>query len=136
MGADLFGSLAEATCAALVVGSTSTELITTTDAMYFPLMITAVGIVVSFITQFFAVTFVKATMDNVEKIIKWQLIISTILMTGALIPLVDFLPTTFTIADKTVTPYHAFLCVSFGLWSGLIIGYVTELYTSNQYSPV
>jgi inorganic pyrophosphatase len=50
MGADLFGSLAESTCAALVVGSTSVKLATTTDAMYFPLMITAVGIVVSFIT--------------------------------------------------------------------------------------
>lgn len=23
-----------------------------------------------------------------------------------------------------------------GLWSGLIIGYVTEIYTSNKYSPV
>lgn len=54
MGADLFGSLAESTCAALVVGATSTELITTTDAIYFPLMITAVGIVASFITTFFA----------------------------------------------------------------------------------
>jgi len=54
MGADLFGSLAESTCAALVVGATSTELITTTDAIYFPLMITAVGIFASFITTFFA----------------------------------------------------------------------------------
>jgi Na+/H+-translocating membrane pyrophosphatase len=50
MGADLFGSLAESTCAALVVGSTSAELITTTDAMYFPLMVTATGILVSFLT--------------------------------------------------------------------------------------
>jgi len=50
MGADLFGSLAESTCAALVVGSTSLELITTNDALYFPLMITAAGIIVSFIT--------------------------------------------------------------------------------------
>jgi len=54
MGADLFGSLAESTCAALVVGATSTELINTTDAMYFPLMVTSVGIFVSFITTFFA----------------------------------------------------------------------------------
>ena len=48
MGADLFGSLAESTCAALVVSSTSIELIQTTDALYFPLMITASGIVASF----------------------------------------------------------------------------------------
>ena len=54
MGSDLFGSLAESTCAALVVGATSPDLINTTDAMYFPLMITAAGILVSFVTQFFA----------------------------------------------------------------------------------
>jgi H+-translocating diphosphatase len=71
MGADLFGSLAEATCAALVVASTSKELVEHVDAMYFPLLITAAGIIVSFITQFFATTFAKATMDNVETIIKW-----------------------------------------------------------------
>ncbi|KAI5425425.1 hypothetical protein KIW84_031284 [Lathyrus oleraceus] len=29
-----------------------------------------------------------------------------------------------------------FLCVSVGLWAGLIIGFVTEYYTSNAYSPV
>ena len=50
MGSDLFGSLAESTCAALVVGATSTEIINTPDAMYFPLMITGAGILVSFVT--------------------------------------------------------------------------------------
>ena len=95
MGADLFGSLAEATCAALVVGATSTQLVNTPDAIYFPLMITAVGIFVSFLTQFFATNF--ATMDNVEGTVKWQLIISTILMTVAIIPLVYLLPADFTV---------------------------------------
>jgi Na+/H+-translocating membrane pyrophosphatase len=50
MGADLFGSLAESTCAALVVGATSTQLLETPDAMYFPLLITSAGIIVSFFT--------------------------------------------------------------------------------------
>jgi Na+/H+-translocating membrane pyrophosphatase len=50
MGSDLFGSLAESTCAALVVAATSTELVSTRDAMYFPVYITTMGIVVSFIT--------------------------------------------------------------------------------------
>jgi inorganic pyrophosphatase len=87
MGADLFGSLAEATCAALVVGSTSNDLISSANSMYFPLLITAVGILVSFVTQFFATFVQKATHDNVESIVKWQLIISTVLMSGAIIPL-------------------------------------------------
>jgi Na+/H+-translocating membrane pyrophosphatase len=71
MGADLFGSLAESTCAALVVGATCTELVNTTDAIYFPLMITSVGIFVSFITTFFATNIQKVTHDNVENIVKW-----------------------------------------------------------------
>jgi Na+/H+-translocating membrane pyrophosphatase len=71
MGADLFGSLAESTCAALVVGATSKDLIGTTDAAYFPLLITAVGIVASFFTSFFATNIMKVTHDNVETIVKW-----------------------------------------------------------------
>jgi len=71
MGADLFGSLAEATCAALVVGSTSMELTKTADATYFPLLITAVGILCSFITTFFATNFAKVRKDNVESVVKW-----------------------------------------------------------------
>jgi inorganic pyrophosphatase len=50
MGADLFGSLAESTCAALVVSSTSKELVTHVDALYFPLIVTSVGILASFLS--------------------------------------------------------------------------------------
>ena len=71
MGADLFGSLAESTCAALVIGATSNDLINTTDAMYFPLMITAVGIMVSFVTQFFATNFTRVRHETVESTVKW-----------------------------------------------------------------
>ncbi len=154
MGADLFGSLAEATCAALVVGATSIELVTVENAMYFPLLITAVGIIVSFFTSFVATNTVKVTATNVETTVKWQLIISTVLMTGAIIPLLYLLPETFTFTEvakrvlidgtietviiktTTCTQWGAFYCVACGLWSGFIIGWITEVYTSNAYSPV
>lgn len=147
MGADLFGSLAESTCAALVVGATCHELTDSVDATYFPLMITAVGILCSFITTFFATNFATVRKDNVESTVKWQLIISTVLMTAAIIPLLYTLPETFNIPTKvndlgvpiehvTCTPWKAFACVACGLWSGFIIGWVTEIYTSNAYSPV
>lgn len=71
MGADLFGSLAESTCAALVVSGTSKELIQTSGAMYFPLLITAAGILVCFVTSFFATSFTTVTMETVESTIKW-----------------------------------------------------------------
>lgn len=94
MGADLFGSLAESTCAALVVGSKS-DLILHADAIYFPLMITAVGIIASFLTTFLATNFTRVTKDTVERTVKFQLIVSTVLMTLAVIPLIYVLPAEF-----------------------------------------
>ena len=71
MGADLFGSLAESTCAALVVAATSHELLNTENAMLFPLLITAAGIVVSFVTVFFATNVMTITENSVERAVKW-----------------------------------------------------------------
>jgi Na+/H+-translocating membrane pyrophosphatase len=87
MGADLFGSLAESTCAALVVSSTSWPLLTTPDAIYFPLVVTAVGIGASFIS----VQFVHIKM-SVEAKLRTQLIVSSILMSLAVIPTLWVLP--------------------------------------------
>jgi inorganic pyrophosphatase len=36
---------------------------------------------------------------------------------------------------KDVTRWGAFGCIMFGLWSGMIIGFITEYYTSNNYGP-
>jgi inorganic pyrophosphatase len=107
--------------------------------MYFPLLITAVGIFVSFVTSFFATHIMTITPDTVERAVKWQLIISTILMTGAVYPLTYVLPPTFLIpgsVNVTGTPMGAYGCILAGLWSGFIIGWVTEIYTSNAYTPV
>uniref|UniRef100_A0A804MNF5 H(+)-exporting diphosphatase n=1 Tax=Zea mays TaxID=4577 RepID=A0A804MNF5_MAIZE len=42
----------------------------------------------------------------------------------------------FEIKAKTVQSWQLFLCVAVGLWAGLVIGFITEYYTSNAYSPV
>jgi len=103
-------------------------------------MITAVGIIVSFVTSFAATNGFRITPDNVETTVKWQLIISTILMSAAVYPLTFMLPDTFVFIEgvkiTTCTPMGAYYCVMCGLWSGLIIGYITEIFTSNAYSPV
>lgn len=51
MGSDLFGSFAEATCAALVIASSSPELNSNIAHVLFPLSITASGIVVSLLVS-------------------------------------------------------------------------------------
>jgi H(+)-translocating pyrophosphatase len=141
MGSDLFGSFAESTCAALVIGSTSRELVFSNGAYYYyPLMITGAGILVCIITSFAALTFMKPnSVDKVENTLKWQLIISTILMTPVLWLLTYLcLPEEFDFVEKELKCkyWHAFVCSAAGLWSGLAIGLVTEYYTSNAYRPV
>ena len=85
MGADLFGSFAESTCAALVVSSVSslgTEHLWV--AMCYPLLITATGILICIGTTLVATDFKPATViSEIESTLKYQLVISTCLMTPA-----------------------------------------------------
>jgi inorganic pyrophosphatase len=140
MGSDLFGSLAESSCAALVVSATSYELITTNNALFFPICITASGAVASWITVLF-IHLKETTMKNVQKVLKFQIGLSTIMMSGTVIPAIFLLPASFTFeggAEKipiTMGRWTAYGCVMFGLWSGMIIGFITEYYTNNAYAP-
>eukprot|EP00300_Choanocystis_sp_HF-7_P030321 c39133_g1_i1.p2 GENE.c39133_g1_i1~~c39133_g1_i1.p2 ORF type:complete len:789 (+),score=176.57 c39133_g1_i1:334-2367(+) len=146
MGADLFGSFAESTCAALVVASTSSyNLSLHWSSMNFPVVMSAVGIVVCFITTFAATTLRPvAKKTDVEKVLKEQILISTVLMTAALYAVCHFwLPSEFWIpfnaagtVGQNIRNFHIFLCGSMGIWSGLIIGYITEYWTSHTYQPV
>ncbi len=143
MGADLFGSFAEATCAALVVSSVSSLGASHSwVSMCYPLMITAVGILVCIGVTLVATDFHPAkTLDDIESTLKYQLILSTAIMTPAAYVLtMTALPAEFTglFADATVVAknWQIFLCVASGIWGGLIIGLVTEYYTSNTYEPV
>jgi len=132
MGADLFGSLAEATCAALVVSSTCDAMLLKDDAIYFPLVITAIGVLVSFVTVWFA----KLDMTVAKKLF-FQIVISTVLMTVAIIPAIFMLPEemtmTFSGKEYATHQWELYGCIAMGLWSGMIIGASTEYYTSNDY---
>lgn len=139
MGADLFGSFAEATCATMVITAQSTDLYNKWDALLFPLCITATGIVVCLITTFFSThLFLVEKNEDVEPSLKRQLLVSTLLMTPVVFALAyTMLPGEFMVANvKSVKYWHVFLCVIAGLWSGMIIGYITEYYTSHQNTPV
>lgn len=138
MGSDLFGSFGEASCAALVIAAGSAELASSFTAMMYPLLITATGVLVCIVVASLGATTkgVRRASD-IEPTLKFQLLLSTILATVALV-LVSFmaLPSSFVIHEVECSRWGAVGCVLAGLWSGLIIGYSTEYYTSNSYRPV
>ena len=106
-------------------------------------MVTASGIVASFVSVLF-VHLWTVTVDNVQTVLKAQIGISTVLMTATVYPALFVLPEKFDLPyynSKGVEDMHhctrwtAYGCVMFGLWSGMVIGFVTEYYTSNAYRP-
>jgi inorganic pyrophosphatase len=56
-------------------------------------------------------------------------------MTVMVLPTISVLPSEFHFGDIIVTPATAYFCIFFGLWSGMIIGFSTEYFTSNSYTP-
>jgi hypothetical protein len=70
MGSDLFGSLAESTCAALVVSATSYELVSHPNALFFPVAVTASGTVASWFSVLLAHVRV-VTVANVQSVLKF-----------------------------------------------------------------
>jgi inorganic pyrophosphatase len=140
MGSDLFGSFAEASCAALIVGSTSKDIVAKGwDALMFPIALSATGIFCGIVTHFFATDIwpVKSEGD-VLRALKVQLGVSTLLVTASLWPVISFfLPETFDVdgdAQKGTTA-HVFFSIAVGLWGGCLIGFVTEYFTSYDYRP-
>jgi len=143
MGSDLFGSFAEATCAALVLGS-SIGLSGGWDAMVFPVAVSAVGIFVCLLCSFIATDIMPVKKEaDVEKALKMQLISTTILMIPAVYFAAEtFLPEEFQLRATvgldiiTLHPWQATACVVMGAVGGLTIGLITEYYTSHSYKPV
>jgi inorganic pyrophosphatase len=143
MGSDLFGSFAEATCAALVIGN-SIGVSGGWDAMVFPVVVSSVGIIVCMLCSFIA-THISPVRNEagVETALKVQLISTTLLMVPTMFLTADaFLPAQFQLAATvgdgviTLTPDEAAICVCMGAVGGLIIGLITEYYTSHSYKPV
>tara|TARA_Y100000310_G_scaffold342470_1_gene445895 strand:- start:2034 stop:4142 length:2109 start_codon:yes stop_codon:yes gene_type:complete len=141
MGADLFGSCAESTCAALVIGALAFGSLGLEAALLYPLAISAVGIIAAFITMWF----IKLpshhkggqTSSTVETALKKGLIISSVLMLVVMYFLTKiWIPETFELAGLTYTSGGVYIAFAVGLVAGLLIGLVTEYFTSHAYKPV
>ena len=110
--------------------------------MCYPLLISSMGIIACLITTLFSTNiFEIKAVKEIELALEKQFIISTVVMTiGIAVVSLGALPSSFTIfnfgAQKVVKNWELFFCGAIGLWSGLVIGFVTEYYTSNAYSPI
>ncbi len=145
MGSDLFGSLAESTCAALLVSSTSEELIFTGSYLY-PLLITAAGIIVCIFTAqiaFFTTSKIKKY-EDLENTITYQMLISSFILLPIIYIITNLnIPEKYSIGQPNTVSYKhnvsrfdTMICPVVGLLSGLFIGFITEYYTSMSHKPV
>ncbi len=132
MGADLFGSCAESTCAAMVISAV--VFAADPNALLYPILISAVGIPISLLTKL--VVSVK-TEDDVAPALMKLLVISSVLMAVVMYPLtLQLIPASFELGGDTFTNMGVYLCFLSGLVSGLAVGLLTGYYTSDKYSPV
>ncbi|EKX44949.1 hypothetical protein GUITHDRAFT_157894 [Guillardia theta CCMP2712] len=140
MGSDLFGSLGEASCAAMLLGAAIGEISTAGwSALMYPLYISTIGICACLVMHFVATDIWPVRCEtDIEKVLKIQLLGTAIIMSGIMYPVTDgFLPNSMTIDGVTrlVTSDNVYGCVLFGIWAGTIIGFITEYFTSHTYKP-
>ncbi|MDT8398270.1 MAG: V-type H(+)-translocating pyrophosphatase [Pseudomonadales bacterium] len=132
MGADLFGSCAESTCAALVISALA--FAGDINALLYPIMITAVGIPVSLLTK--VLVTVKTEADVAPALKRLLMISSAIMAVVMYFVTVALIPGTFVINGAEYTSLGVYWCFFSGLLAGLVVGLLTEYYTSDQYQPV
>ncbi len=132
MGADLFGSCAESTCAALVISALAFG--TNIDALMYPIMISAVGIPVSLITKMMVT--VKTEADVGPALKKLLMISSAIMAVVMYFVTMAMIPDSFVINNAEYTNMGVYWCFLSGLVAGLAVGLLTEYYTSDAYAPV
>ena len=132
MGADLFGSCAESTCAAMVISAV--VFAADPNALLYPILISAIGIPISLITKL--VVSVN-TEDDVAPALMKLLIISSVLMAAVMyFVTLALIPEFFELNGEEYTSLDVYWCFLSGLISGLAVGLLTGYYTSENYDPV
>merc|ERR1719240_64766 len=138
MGADLFGSFAESSCAALVLAAATPALAANWASVMYPVLISSLGVLAGIATLLVVEkVYPVEEQPSVEKALKGVLVISTVIMTPVSIWLSYVcLPGDFEMAGyPSVKWWYCAISIMLGLWSGLIIGFITEYYTSHSYVP-
>ncbi|HYE12568.1 MAG TPA: sodium-translocating pyrophosphatase [Patescibacteria group bacterium] len=118
MGADLFESYVGAIISAITLGAVS--FAGRTEGVVFPLILSAVGIIASILGSLFVRTNEKSNPQNA-------------LRNGTYISALMVLVAAFLLSRMMFGNLGAFYAVASGLVVGVIIGFVTEIYTSGDY---
>jgi len=132
MGADLFGSCAESTCAAMVISAV--VFAGNPDALLFPILISAVGIPVSLLTKL--LVGVKTEDDVAPALMKLLVISSAFMAVVMYFFTIALIPESFNLHGEEYTSLGVYFCFLVGLVSGLTVGLLTGYYTSDKYAPV
>ncbi len=132
MGADLFGSCAESTCAAMVISAV--VFAGNPDALLYPILISAVGLPIALITKL--MVGVKTEDDVAPALMKLLVISSAIMAVVMYFVTVALIPGNFVLNGEDYTNLGVYWCLLAGLIAGLAVGLLTGYYTSEKYTPV
>lgn len=132
MGADLFGSCAESTCAAMVISAV--VFAADPNALLYPILISAIGIPISLLTKL--LVSVKEEEDVAPGLMKLLIISSALMSVVMYFFTVALIPDIFEINGASYSNLGVYYCFLSGLVSGLAVGLLTGFYTSDKYRPV
>jgi len=123
MGADLFESYVNSVIAAMVIGLTITSY--GINGVVFPMALAGAGILASIAGTFFVSTKEDATASQLLSALR-----KGVFSAGTLIIIA-----TYFLVQQTVGDMNVFYSAVTGLVVGVLIGLITEYYTSSHYNP-
>ncbi|MCR4369129.1 MAG: sodium-translocating pyrophosphatase [archaeon] len=132
MGADLFESYVGSIIAAMAIGIIVFE----GNAILFPLVISAIGILASIIGAFFVKakdeSKITSALNNGLLVASGVVLIAAYFATTGM----GLLPQTFVLEGVTYYAFGVYVAIVAGLVAGILIGLTTEYYTSDHFKPV
>lgn len=134
MGADLFESYAATAIAAMLIGLFTYQ--SENDGLagvMLPLLLGAAGLVAAIIASFFVRTGENANPQNALNLGLWGTNLLTAIAAYFLVHWM--LPASITVKGATLTPNSVYVAILAGLVVNVLIGLITEYYTSNQKKP-
>jgi K(+)-stimulated pyrophosphate-energized sodium pump len=121
MGADLFESYVNSIIATMIIG----VVLFGSSGVILPLLIAGAGIVSAIVGKFFVKTHEDATIPELLFALR-----KGVFVTGGLVVVLSYFIVTKTIGDLAI-----FYSIVLGLVAGILIGLITEYFTSSNYKP-